>query len=264
MKCCQLIQQCQLAAEFRVFGDDIATEFCEISQIALWNLANFAAEKRWPCTSAVITQYHVRLVDISQCLWIFSSAYVSMQVQTLSGLFLLPCRRLRRQRKLFTSSYWTLRKTPWLLTELNQRIGSRWVVWHSGCRCSVSVVMLVLTVAVALGVSMFLWKDSIRTWKTMWRWKLLVTVESARAYFPPYIFSKGWLLKLKARHPLHLSQYFSPIMAAWWQHAVPSQEHLSSFSALTLLVGQREVHPACKSSAAAIPRKFSLGTGNLD
>ena len=45
MKCCQLIQQRQLAMEYRVFGDNSAAEFREISQNVLQNLAKFATEK---------------------------------------------------------------------------------------------------------------------------------------------------------------------------------------------------------------------------
>ena len=37
----------------RVFGGNSVTEFCGISQIAPWNLAKYAMEKRWPCTDRV-------------------------------------------------------------------------------------------------------------------------------------------------------------------------------------------------------------------
>jgi len=53
LKCCQFevqttgLQQRQLAAECNVFGDNSATEYYGISQIAPWNLAKFATEKRW-------------------------------------------------------------------------------------------------------------------------------------------------------------------------------------------------------------------------
>jgi len=40
------MQQCQLAAECRVFGDNSTAEFRRITQTASRNLAKFATEKR--------------------------------------------------------------------------------------------------------------------------------------------------------------------------------------------------------------------------
>ena len=54
MKCCQLIQQCQLDAEHRIFGDNCAAEFRGISQIAPQNLAKFVAENGGPAESVYV------------------------------------------------------------------------------------------------------------------------------------------------------------------------------------------------------------------
>jgi len=48
----------------------------------------------------------------------------------------------------------------------------------------------------------------------------------------------------------------SIVTTIWWQHAAAGM--LSSFNALTLLVGRQELHPACKGSATTIPKSHCL------
>jgi len=158
LKCCQLIQQRQLAAECTVFGDNSATEFREFHKLCrgIWqnvprNLAKFAAEKRWPrWYSAVCVLLVVKLMSavsslsfLRCCCCLLQCGYESARVVVYLDVQ-LPVRPFGATTQAYGSVVSMASQCQlWKLVTAARQLVISWRLFVSICHLGVCIVLTV-------------------------------------------------------------------------------------------------------------------------